>query len=116
MIKLWNQDLIKCEFTGTGRPRNDKDERATAKSCACTTLNRTRANLCIAQLPEQFRTAIVLRELQGLQYEEIAEILGCALGTVKSRIWRARDRLQELLEPYLKEQGYDDDLFERKVA
>lgn len=70
----------------------------------------------MAQLPEQFRTAIVLRELQGLQYEEIAEILGCALGTVKSRIWRARDRLQELLEPYLKEQGYDDDLFERKVA
>lgn len=57
----------------------------------------------MAQLPEQFRTAIVLRELQGLQYEEIAEILGCALGTVKSRIWRARERLQVLLEPYLSE-------------
>lgn len=57
----------------------------------------------MAQLPEQFRTAIVLRELQGLQYEEIAEILGCALGTVKSRIWRARERLQVLLEPYLTE-------------
>ncbi len=57
----------------------------------------------MAQLPEQFRTAIVLRELQGMQYEEIAEILGCALGTVKSRIWRARERLQVLLEPYLTE-------------
>lgn len=55
----------------------------------------------MAQLPEQFRTAIVLRELQGLQYEEIAELLGCALGTVKSRIWRARERLQEILEPVL---------------
>lgn len=55
----------------------------------------------MAQLPEQFRTAIVLRELQGLQYEEIAELLGCALGTVKSRIWRARERLQEILEPIL---------------
>lgn len=59
----------------------------------------------MAQLPEQFRTAIVLRELQGLQYEEIAEILGCALGTVKSRIWRARERLQVLLQPYFDEKG-----------
>ena len=60
----------------------------------------------MAQLPEQFRTAIVLRELQGLQYEEIAELLGCALGTVKSRIWRARERLQVLLQPFLQEAGY----------
>jgi RNA polymerase sigma-70 factor, ECF subfamily len=65
--------------------------------------NETKAAIKIAmsQLPEQFRTAIVLRELQGLQYEEIAEMLGCALGTVKSRIWRARERLQDLLEPLL---------------
>lgn len=55
------------------------------------------------QLPEQFRTAIVLRELQGLQYEEISEILGVALGTVKSRIWRARERLQEILRPHFPE-------------
>lgn len=60
----------------------------------------------MAQLPEQFRTAIVLRELQGLQYEEIAELLGCALGTVKSRIWRARERLQVLLGPFLQDTGY----------
>lgn len=59
--------------------------------------------IAMAQLPEQFRTAIVLRELQGLQYEEIAEMLGCALGTVKSRIWRARERLQVILEPLLSE-------------
>ncbi len=59
----------------------------------------------MAQLPEQFRTAIVLRELQGLQYEEIAEMLGCALGTVKSRIWRARERLQVMLNPYFGDDG-----------
>ncbi len=59
----------------------------------------------MGQLPEQFRTAIVLRELQGLQYEEIAELLGCALGTVKSRIWRARERLQVILEPLLSEKA-----------
>lgn len=53
------------------------------------------------QLPEQFRTAIVLRELHGLSYEEISEAIGCELGTVKSRIARARGRLQEILIPYL---------------
>ena len=55
----------------------------------------------MAQLPEQFRTAIVLRELQGLSYEEISQVIGCELGTVKSRIARARGRLQEVLSPYL---------------
>ena len=66
---------------------------------------RNAIKAAMAQLPEQFRTAIVLRELQGLQYEEIAELLGCALGTVKSRIWRARERLQVILEPLLSEQA-----------
>lgn len=55
----------------------------------------------MASLPEQFRTAIVLRELQGLSYEEISDAIGCELGTVKSRIARARGRLQEVLSPYL---------------
>jgi RNA polymerase sigma-70 factor (ECF subfamily) len=55
----------------------------------------------IADLPEVFRTTIVLREIQGLSYEEIADITGVSLGTVKSRIARARQRLQADLEPYL---------------
>jgi len=56
----------------------------------------------IAELPEAFRTTIVLREIEGLPYEEIAEITGVSLGTVKSRIARARLRLQEQLQNYLK--------------
>jgi RNA polymerase sigma-70 factor (ECF subfamily) len=56
----------------------------------------------INNLPEQFRTVIVYRELQGLSYEEIAKITSTSLGTVKSRIARARSRLQEELKPYLK--------------
>lgn len=55
----------------------------------------------MSSLPEQFRTAIVLRELRGLSYEEIADVIGCELGTVKSRIARARGRLQEVLRPYV---------------
>ena len=55
----------------------------------------------IADLPPVFRTTIALREIQGLPYEEIAEITGVSLGTVKSRIARARHRLQQELEAYL---------------
>ncbi|BAC09661.1 sigma-70 family RNA polymerase sigma factor [Thermosynechococcus vestitus] len=55
----------------------------------------------IANLPETFRTTIVLREIEGLSYEEIAQITGASLGTVKSRIARARQRLQLELQPYL---------------
>ncbi len=55
----------------------------------------------IADLPEAFRTTIVLREIEGMSYEEIAELTGVSLGTVKSRIARARQRLQSQLQPYL---------------
>lgn len=55
----------------------------------------------IQDLPEVFRTTIVLREIEGMAYEEIAEITGVSLGTVKSRIARARSRLQSQLQPYL---------------
>lgn len=62
-------------------------------------------NRAIADLPETFRVTIILREIQGLSYEEIAEITQVSLGTVKSRIARARNRLQLLLKPYLENQN-----------
>jgi RNA polymerase sigma-70 factor (ECF subfamily) len=52
-------------------------------------------------LPEAFRVTIVLREIEGLAYEEIAELTGVSLGTVKSRIARARAKLQTALQGYL---------------
>ncbi len=55
----------------------------------------------IQSLPEPFRIAIVLREFQGLSYEEISQITQASIGTIKSRISRARAKLQELLKPYL---------------
>lgn len=58
-----------------------------------------RENIC--RLPEHFRLVIILRELQGLSYEEIANITKTSIGTVKSRISRARNKLQEGLKPYL---------------
>ena len=61
----------------------------------------------IAGLPPNFRIALVLRDIQGLTYDEIGEILGLPEGTVKSRINRARHKLKELLEPFLGKGGGD---------
>jgi RNA polymerase sigma-70 factor (ECF subfamily) len=58
-------------------------------------------NRAIEQLPEDLRTAIVLRELEGLSYEEIAETMNCPIGTVRSRIFRAREAIAEELRPVL---------------
>ena len=55
----------------------------------------------INNLPHHFRIAIVLRELQGLSYDEIAQITDASIGTVKSRIARARNKLQESLKNYI---------------
>lgn len=55
----------------------------------------------IANLPQAFRNTIILREIKGLAYEEIAEQMGVSLGTVKSRIARARNRLQSDLKGYM---------------
>jgi RNA polymerase sigma-70 factor (ECF subfamily) len=53
------------------------------------------------QLPEDLRTAIVLRELDGMSYEEIAEAMDCPVGTVRSRIFRAREAIDRKLKPLL---------------
>ena len=58
-------------------------------------------NRAIERLPEDLRTAIVLRELEGLSYEEIAETMNCPIGTVRSRIFRAREAIAEELRPLL---------------
>lgn len=55
----------------------------------------------LEQLPEDLRTAIVLRELEGLSYEEIAEAMDCPVGTVRSRIFRAREAIDKKLKPLL---------------
>ncbi len=57
--------------------------------------------LAIDALPEDLRTAIVLREIEGLSYEEIATMMDCPIGTVRSRIFRAREFIAERLRPLL---------------
>ena len=55
----------------------------------------------IEQLPEDLRTAITLREMEGLSYEEIADIMDCPVGTVRSRIFRAREAIDKVIKPLL---------------
>lgn len=55
----------------------------------------------IASLPEHYRTMVVLREVEGLSYEEIGETLGITKGTVESRLFRARERLREKLKEWM---------------
>ena len=60
---------------------------------------RDTVNRAIENLPEDLRTAIVLRELEGLSYEDIAQTMDCPVGTVRSRIFRAREAIDKKLRP-----------------
>jgi RNA polymerase sigma-70 factor (ECF subfamily) len=68
---------------------------------------RARIELELRNVPEPYRTTVVLRDIEDLSYEEIAEITQVSLGTVKSRITRGRDALRKVLSDYVKEVGPD---------
>ena len=69
---------------------------------------RGRVNAAMRELPVDQRTAIILREVEGLSYQEMAESIGCSIGTVMSRLHYGRKRLRELLGDYFKE-GKEDE-------
>jgi RNA polymerase sigma-70 factor (ECF subfamily) len=72
-------------------PENELASRQIAE-----TVNQT-----LAELPDELRTAITLREIEGLSYEDIANIMNCPIGTVRSRIFRAREAIAARLRPLL---------------
>ncbi|MEC8429297.1 MAG: sigma-70 family RNA polymerase sigma factor, partial [Pseudomonadota bacterium] len=55
----------------------------------------------ITELPEDLRTAVTLREMEGLSYEDIADIMACPVGTVRSRIFRAREAIDKCIQPLI---------------
>ncbi len=61
----------------------------------------TEINTAIANLPEDLRSAVTLREFDGLSYEQIAQIMECPVGTVRSRIFRAREAIEKHIAPVL---------------
>jgi RNA polymerase sigma-70 factor (ECF subfamily) len=76
-------------------------EYATPERLALSSELATTIQAAIDELPEELRTAIVLRELDGLSYDEIAAAMECPIGTVRSRIFRARDAIERRIRPLL---------------
>jgi|SRR5665647_2107614 len=62
-------------------------------------------NAALESLPQELRQAITLREIEGLSYEEISEAMSCPIGTVRSRIFRAREAISEKVKPMLENQS-----------
>ncbi len=60
------------------------------------------------KLPEDFRTVILLCDIEGFSYEEMSKIIDIPVGTIRSRLFRARNALKELLKPYAEKMGYED--------
>ena len=94
----FDRDSIDESYDMQGRLKDSE----TPEGLVLTDEIRQTVNAAIEQLPEDLRTAIVLRELEGLSYEQIAATMGCPVGTVRSRIFRAREaidrRLREVFE------------------
>jgi RNA polymerase sigma-70 factor (ECF subfamily) len=94
----YEADLSESEQNNVAsRLKHDDTPEATALSEEI----RVTVNQAIEQLPEDLRTAIVLREVEGLSYEEIADAMDCPVGTVRSRIFRAREAIDRALKPLL---------------
>ncbi len=101
--------------TVSGQAVNDDDEpderlvaadHSTPESELISKQAAIAVNQAVDALPEELRQAITLREIEGMSYEEIAETMGCPIGTVRSRIFRAREAIAAKLRPIL---GITDD-------
>ena len=85
----------------TSRNQNALSDGETPESLLASKQVASAVNAAIDALSEDLRQAIVLREIEGLSYEEIAAVMNCPIGTVRSRIFRAREAIAERLRPLL---------------
>ncbi len=95
------QISIDAEEDGRNSAMELRDEEATPFEQLATREMQSTVRRALASVPPLFRSAVILRDLEGLSYEEIAEILEVSVGTVKSRILRGRRTLKDILDPIL---------------
>ena len=85
----------------TSRVENELSDGETPEAVLASKQIAAAVNSAVQALSEELRQAIVLREIEGLSYGEIAELMNCPIGTVRSRIFRAREAIAERLRPML---------------
>jgi RNA polymerase sigma-70 factor (ECF subfamily) len=106
-VKTWLTRILVRQVAGhfrrrAGRvPQQAAGEEPSTPSAVAEADARMDVNAAIATLRPEFREVMVLRAMEGMSYDEIAETLGIPRGTVESRLFRARQQLQELLHDYL---------------
>ena len=89
----------------TSRVENELTDGETPDALLASKQIANAVNSAIEDLSEDLRQAITLREIEGLSYEEIAELMNCPIGTVRSRIFRAREAIAERLRPMLEQRS-----------
>ena len=88
----------------TSQPRNEPTSDETPESVLAAKEIGAVVNAAMEALPEELRQAVTLREIEGLTYEEIAAVMACPIGTVRSRIFRAREAISAKIRPMLESQ------------
>src|SRR5690606_6518283 len=94
-------NVIETEDGETFSQIDNLTDISTPESLAASRQIVETVNAAINALPEELRTAIILREIEGMSYEDIAQTMGCPIGTVRSRIFRAREAIATQLRPVL---------------
>jgi RNA polymerase sigma-70 factor (ECF subfamily) len=89
----------------TSRPGNEPSSDETPESVLAANEIAQAVNAAMAALPEDLRQAVTLREIEGLSYEDIAAAMDCPIGTVRSRIFRAREAISARVRPLLEHQS-----------
>jgi RNA polymerase sigma-70 factor (ECF subfamily) len=103
-----HQEPVLIEDSLRHNPRLELEDTSPSRDPERAVMNlqlRAAIRTALQQLSEPFRTAVILRDIEGLSQEEIAKIMGCRHGTAKSRIQRGRCQLRDLLRPFVQPDG-----------